>query len=271
MAKRKPVAKPHFQLSQPTLLADPSRGFMVGYARVSTEEQLLDLQLNALHSAGTVNIYEEKVSGAAKKRPQLDLAIKELQPGDTLVVWRLDRLARSMSEFYTRLSQIEAAGAQFKSLTENFDFNNAVGKFVLGILALVAELERQITVNRTRAGMEAARLRGAQIGAPIKFTEAKRRRARDWLRNRVPVPEVARRLDLSAGTIAGFRKAGMPVRIPASTRSIVPPSRSAMPPSNTRRHPTPASLRAASSSRGAVRKPLTPASRSSAARVVRSA
>jgi DNA invertase Pin-like site-specific DNA recombinase len=272
---QKPVsraaAKPHPPPPHLMLSADPKHGFMVGYARVSTEEQLLDLQLNALRAAGAMNIYEEKVSGAAKKRPQLDLAIKELQPGDTLVVWRLDRLARSMSEFYTRLSQIEAAGAQFRSLTENFDFNNAVGKFVLGILALVAELERQITVNRTRAGMEAARLRGSRIGAPIKFTEAKRRRARDWLRAKMPLAEVARRLDLSAGTIAGFRKAGMPIRLPASTRSIARPSRSAAPPSSTRPRLTQATRRGRSSLRGAARKPLMPALRSSAVKAARSA
>lgn len=269
MPARQPARHGRETLLQPTLLAEAARGCLVGYARVSTEEQILDVQMNALRAAACINIYEEKVSGAAKKRPQLDLAIKELQPGDTLVVWRLDRLARSMSEFYSRLSQIEAAGAQFRSLTENFDFNNAVGKFVLGILALVAELERQITVSRTRAGMEAARLRGAQIGAPIKFTEAKRRRARDMLRARVPVVDVARRLDLSAGTIAAFRKAGMPVRLPASTRSIARQSRSAMPASSTRLQSMPGIRRAPSSSRVVARKRSTPVLRNSGAKAVR--
>jgi DNA invertase Pin-like site-specific DNA recombinase len=222
-------------------------------------------------TTGCTNIYEEKVSGAAKKRPQLDLAIKELQRGDTLVVWRLDRLARSMSEFYTRLSQIEAAGAQFRSLTENFDFNNAIGKFVLGILALVAELERQITVNRTRAGMEAARLRGAQIGAPIKFTVAKRRKAKDWLRARVPVTEVARRLDLSPGTIAMFRKAGMPLRLPSSTKSIATPSHSPRQRSSTRPRSIRADRRRPSMSKAAAPRASTAASHSTAARAARSA
>lgn len=265
----KTPAKPQFQPQTPALLAGQKTDFMVGYARVSTEEQLLDLQMNALRTAGCVNIYEEKVSGAAKKRPQLDLAIKELQPGDTLVVWRLDRLARSMSEFYTRLSQIEAAGAQFRSLTENFDFNNAVGKFVLGILALVAELERQITIGRTRAGMEAARLRGSQIGAPIKFTVEKRRRARDWLRAKMLVADVARKLDLSPGTISNFRKSGMPLRLPASTRSIARPSRSATPPSSTRRPSTPGARRARSLSKAAAPKPSKPVSGNSVARAAR--
>lgn len=228
-------------------------GFAVGYARVSTTEQILDVQKNALRAAGCINLYEEKVSGAGKKRPQLDLAIKELQPGDTLVVWRLDRLARSVEEFHRRLAEIRAAGATFRSLTENFDFNTAMGEFVLIILAAVAQLERQITVKRTEAGMAAAKARGSQIGAPVKFTEAKRRKARDWLRERVPLQEVARRLDLSAGTISIFRKAGMPQRVP--TRCIAPPSRSATRPSSTRPQSTRGARRAPSSSRAAVRKP----------------
>lgn len=249
MGERKATPKARFQPLQPTLLETTKSEFKVGYARVSTQEQILDVQMNALRSAGCINIYQEKVSGAGKKRPQLDLAIKELQPGDTLVVWRLDRLARSMSEFYTRLSQIEAAGAQFRSLTENFDFNNAIGKFVLGILALVAELERQITIGRTRAGMEAARARGRQIGAPVKFTDPKRRQAREWLRAKMPVTEVARRLQLSVATITGFRKAGMPLLARKSQKSIATPSHFVRPASSTRRQSMLASCRAPSTSK----------------------
>lgn len=259
MAVWKAGSKPTAVPPEPSLLATPSPTFLVGYARVSTQEQILDVQMNALRSAGCVNIYQEKVSGAGKKRPQLDLAIKELQPGDTLVVWRLDRLARSMSEFYTRLAQIEAAGAQFRSLTENFDFNNAIGKFVLGILALVAELERQITIGRTRAGMEAARARGRQIGAPIKFTDAKRKQARDWLRDRMAVTDVARRLGLSAGTITAFRKAGMPSLARRSPKSIATPSRSARQPSSTTQRSMPASRPAPSMSKAAAPRRSTPA------------
>lgn len=194
-----------------SLLAQPPHGHFVGYARVSTEEQITDLQLNALRAAGCGDrIYQEKVSGAAKKRPQLDLAIKELQPGDTLVVWRLDRLARSVEEFHRRLRQIKDAGASFKSLTENFDFSTAMGEFVLTIMAAVAQLERQLVVKRTEAGMAAAKARGSQIGAPIKFTIEKKRKARTWVKKKVPVATIARRLDLSAGTITGWVKAGMP-------------------------------------------------------------
>lgn len=195
-----------------SLLAAPLAGHLIGYARVSTEEQLLDLQLNALRAAGCTNIYQEKVSGVAKKRPQLDLAIKELMPGDKLVVWRLDRLARSQKEFHTRMEQITDAGAHFRSLSESFDFSTAMGKFVLGILALTAELERQLIVGRTKAGMEAAKARGSQIGAPVKFTDVKKAKARAWIKQKRPLAKsvVARRLGLSAGTISIWVKAGMP-------------------------------------------------------------
>lgn len=187
-------------------MAQPESGYKVGYARVSTEDQLLDVQVNALKNFGCQAVYEEKVSGAGKKRPQLDLAIKELQPGDTLVVWRLDRLARSMTEFYSRLAQIREAGATFKSLTENFDFNTAMGEFVLIILAAVAQLERQITVKRTEAGMAAAKARGRQIGAPIKFTDDKKAVAKKMLRAKTGIGIVAKRLKLSAGTISKYKK-----------------------------------------------------------------
>lgn len=195
---------------EPSLLTQPISGHFVGYARVSTEEQITDIQMNALRAAGCVSIYEEKASGAAKKRPQLDLAIKELQPGDTLVVWRLDRLARSVEEFYRRLREIKDAGASFKSLTENFDFNTAMGEFVLIVMAAVAQLERQLVVKRTEAGMEAAKARGSQIGAPIKFTIPKKRRAKAWVKSGIKHATIARRLDLSPGTITAWVKAGMP-------------------------------------------------------------
>lgn len=147
-------------------------GQFVGYARVSTNEQNLDLQIEALKKAGCINIYEEKLSASGKrKRPQLDLAIKELRVGDTFVVWRLDRLARSMEEFFMRLRSIRGAGAEFKSLTENFDFGTAMGEFVLVILAAVAQLERQLTVHRTKAGLATRKAQGQRLGAVPKIDD----------------------------------------------------------------------------------------------------
>jgi DNA invertase Pin-like site-specific DNA recombinase len=181
-------------------------GRRVGYARVSTQEQVLDLQISALNAFGCVNIYEEKRSaGGTHRRPALDLAIKELRPGDTLVVWRLDRLARSMKEFYRRMEQIEASGANFHSITENFDFTTAMGKFVLGVLALVAELERQLTIQRTKAGLEVVRKRGVKLGAATKLTDDMRRRIKQLAaqkgEQRLKMQEIADRCGIAMSTI----------------------------------------------------------------------
>lgn len=153
------------------------KGDLIGYARVSTKEQIMDMQIEALKKVGCVNIYDEVVSAGGKaKRPKLDLAIKDLRPGDTFVVWRLDRLARNVEEFYRRLRDIRGAGAEFKSLTENFDFSTAMGEFVLIVLAAVAQLERQLTVYRTKAGLETARAKGKKLGATAKIDDAMKRR-----------------------------------------------------------------------------------------------
>lgn len=177
---------------------EPPKGELIGYARVSTREQNLDLQLSALKALGCWEIRQERLSANAKYRPALDIAIKNLRPGDTLVVWRLDRLARNMRELYTRLDQIADAGAGFKSLTENFDFTTATGKLLLGIFGLVAEFERQLTIERTRAGLEAAVARGVDLGAPRKFTDAKRAQAREMLKaGNLTKTAIARKLGIS--------------------------------------------------------------------------
>lgn len=166
-------------------LKDDSGPQLIGYARVSTEDQSMALQTDALDKAGCLNVYEEKLSGAKKVRPQLDLAIKDLRPGDTLVVWRLDRLSRSMKDLYERMEQIRAQGASFRSLTEAFDFNTATGQLILGMLAIMAQFERQLTIERTKAGMAVLREKGHKMGAPVKFDKAKQRRAKAMLAMKV--------------------------------------------------------------------------------------
>jgi DNA invertase Pin-like site-specific DNA recombinase len=164
----------------------PQKGELIGYARVSTADQVMDLQLDALRKAGCLNIHEEPAtSGAKKNRPVLDMAIKDLRPGDTLVVWRLDRLSRSIKDLYERLGQIERAGAGFKSLTEAFDFTTATGRLILGMLAIMAEFERQLTIERTKAGMAVLREKGHKMGAPAKLTKALRKKAKDMLAQKV--------------------------------------------------------------------------------------
>lgn len=162
------------------------KGELIGYARVSTPDQSLALQIDALNKAGCFHIHEEPAtSGAKKVRPVLDMAIKDLRPGDTLVVWRLDRLSRSIRDLYSRLEAIEAAGAGFRSLTEAFDFTTATGRLILGMLAIMAEFERQLTIERTKAGMAVLRQKGHKMGAPVKLTKALKSKAKKMLAEKV--------------------------------------------------------------------------------------
>lgn len=192
------------------------KGELIGYARVSTADQSLELQTDALRKAGCFHIHEEPaVSGAKKVRPVLDMAIKDLRPGDTLVVWRLDRLSRSIRDLYDRLAQIEAAGAGFRSLTEAFDFTTATGRLILGMLAIMAEFERQLTIERTKAGMAVLRERGHKMGAPAKLKGKLRTQAKKMLaekarkniggkmvwRKRYSKEAVAKAFAVSTGTI----------------------------------------------------------------------
>lgn len=180
---------------------------LIGYARVSTLEQRLDLQIDALKAAGVrpEDIYVEKTSAVSKKREQLDLAIKALQPGDTLLVWRLDRIARNMRDLYKRIDQIYEADADFLSITERFDFKTATGKLILGFLGLMADFERQLTIERTKAGMKAMAARGEYVGAPRKMTDAKIKDAKRMLREPyASVPKVAEKLDVSVASIYAY-------------------------------------------------------------------
>ena len=191
-------------------------GFLVGYARVSTEDQSLELQTQALLKAGVLpdNLPVEKISGASAKRPALDLAIKDLRAGDTFIVWRLDRLARSVRQLYARLDQIYAKGAYFKSITESFDFGTVAGKLVLGVLALVAEFERQLTIERTSAGIAALKARkGAdhKWGRELYMTPERVKLVGDHLNGRngkkqLSGPKIAKKLGVSTASIYGYWK-----------------------------------------------------------------
>jgi DNA invertase Pin-like site-specific DNA recombinase len=183
---------------------------LVGYARVSTEDQSLDLQTDALKAAGVKpdNLHVEKVSGASAKRPALDYAIKDLREGDTFVVWRLDRLARSMRQLYARLDAIYAKGAYFRSLQENFDFGTVSGKLVLGVLGLVAEFERQIIAQRTSAGIAAlrARRKDKSWGPKVYMTPDRIKRVGELLNGGMTGPKVAEKLGVSTASVYGHWK-----------------------------------------------------------------
>ena len=190
-------------------------GYLVGYARVSTEDQSLDLQTDALLAAGVKpdNLHVEKVSGASAKRPALDYASMDLREGDTFVVWRLDRLARSMRQLYARLDAIYAKGAYFRSLQENFDFGTVSGKLVLGVLGLVAEFERQIIAQRTSAGIAALRARSKDKswGPKVYMTPERIKVVGDHLngrngRKKLSGPQVAKKLGVSTASVYAFWK-----------------------------------------------------------------
>lgn len=139
---------------------------LIGYARVSTADQNPQLQLDALAEAKCDRIVHERGSGASRARPVLAKLILDLKPGDTLVVWKLDRAARSLPHLLDLIEQIRQAGAHFKCITSPIDTSSAAGTLTLQILGAVAEFERAQIVERTRAGLEAARLRGRRGGNP---------------------------------------------------------------------------------------------------------
>jgi DNA invertase Pin-like site-specific DNA recombinase len=154
----------------------------IGYARVSTDEQNLDLQLEALQAAGCEHIFEDRgVSGAAALRPGLSEALSALSAEDVLVVWKLDRLGRSLSHLVTLLGELGQNSVGFASLTESIDTTTAGGRLLFHMMGALAEFERSIIVERTKAGMKAARRRGKSLGRPAKLTSAHLAHARDLL------------------------------------------------------------------------------------------
>jgi DNA invertase Pin-like site-specific DNA recombinase len=181
-------------------------GKLIGYARVSTDDQELRMQRDALEKAGCWNIYEEKRSATRGKRPELELALLDLRPGDTLVVWKLDRLVRNARGLYELLDRIHAAGANFKSLQEQFDFTTPMGQFVLGILGLVAQLEAQMTAHRTAAGIAALKASGGTYGAKPKLSAAKAARLVAERKAGVTVARLAAKYGVSTASVNNYMK-----------------------------------------------------------------
>src|SRR5215211_452294 len=132
----------------------------IGYARVSTDDQNLDLQRDALEKAGCERIFTDRVTGTKAERKGLTEALSHLRSGDTLIVWRLDRLGRSLRHLIDTITELNARGVGFKSLTENIDTTTSGGKLVFHIFGALAEFEREIIRERTQAGLQSARSRG---------------------------------------------------------------------------------------------------------------
>lgn len=174
----------------------------IGYARVSTGEQNLDLQIDALTKSGCNRVFQDRLSGAKDDRPGLVAALAALRPGDCLSVWRLDRLGRSVAHLISTINDLRERGVDFKSLTENIDTTSPAGKLTLVILAALAEFEKDLIRLRTIAGLEAARARGRLGGRPIKMSEEKVDAAISLLDHRgLPVDTVCDMLSIGRSTL----------------------------------------------------------------------
>ena len=175
---------------------------ILGYARVSTEDQRLDAHLAALEAAGAGRVFAEKVSGTRTARPQLERLIDQLRPGDVVVVTKYDRLSRSLQDLLGIVARIQAAGAGFRSLAEDIDTTTPAGRLVFHVFASIAQFERERIAERTREGLEAARRRGRIGGRPHALSPAQKievKRMRDEeLRS---LPEIAALFKVSTKTI----------------------------------------------------------------------
>ena len=173
----------------------------IGYARVSTQDQKLDLQRQALTAAGCSTIFEDQASGTRAKRPGLDQVLARLGPGVVLVVWRLDRLGRSLSNLIEVLKTIEDKGAGFVSLNEAIDTTSAGGRLVFHMMAALAEFERSLIVERTQAGLSAAKAKGVKLGRRKKLTPRQITHGRALLEAGETRHAVAQSLGVSRATL----------------------------------------------------------------------
>ena len=175
---------------------------LVGYARVSTEDQNPDLQMKALKAAGCKKVFVEKASGALRERPQLTAAVDYARTGDTVVVWKLDRLARSLKQLIETVEGLEQRKIGFKSLTEAIDTTTSGGRLVFHIFAALAEFERAIIRERTLAGLAAAKARGARPGRKPSLDADDLAAAKALLKKGdLTVEEVARRMNVATSTL----------------------------------------------------------------------
>ncbi len=182
--------------------ASAGSGQAVGYARVSKQDQTPALQRDALKTAGCKRIFTERASGAQRDRPQLAAALDYLREGDTLVVWKLDRLARSVRQLIETIEDLHERGVGFRSLTEAIDTTTSGGRLVFHIFGALAEFERSLIRERTNAGLEAARARGRVGGRPVSLDSEDLVAAKAMLLNpNITVEEVARRLNVSPSTL----------------------------------------------------------------------
>lgn len=174
---------------------------LIGYARVSTGDQNLDLQKNALIRAECELVFEDMASGKNARRPGLKRALRRLKPGDVLVVWKLDRLGRSVRDLITLVSELQARGVNFRSLTDSIDTSTPAGRFFFHVMSALAEMERELIVERTRAGLAAAREQGRIGGRRRVMTPEIVERSRRMLENGATRHQVADVIGVGVKTI----------------------------------------------------------------------
>jgi DNA invertase Pin-like site-specific DNA recombinase len=183
---------------------------LIGYARVSTNDQTLDLQLDALKRAGCERVYEDKASGAKIAREGLQAALDTLRAGDTLVVWRLDRLGRTLKQLIDLITELHARDVGFKSLQEQLDTTSSTGTLIFHIFGALSEHERNVTRERTYAGLEAARARGRRGGRPKVLTAKQVALARSLYESREhSIADICDTLHISRAALYKYLKQGV--------------------------------------------------------------
>jgi DNA invertase Pin-like site-specific DNA recombinase len=174
----------------------------IGYARVSTLDQNLDLQMQALRKAGCKKIFREKLSGASRERPEFQRMLEQLRNGDTVIVWKLDRLARSTRDLLETMETIREAGARFQSLSEPWaNTTSHAGKLIMTVFAGIAEFERDLIRERTSAGRQAARRRGIHLGRPRKLNPEQTNLVRRLINEGKSVTQIADTFNVHTATI----------------------------------------------------------------------
>src|SRR3954469_21558443 len=180
---------------------------LIGYARVSTLDQTLALQQDALRAAGCEQTYTDTVSGSVTERPGLTQALSHLRAGDTLVVWRLDRLGRSLPHLIETVGQLQERGVGFRSLQEQIDTTTSGGKLVFHVFGALAEFERDLIRERTHAGLAAARARGRLFGRPKALSPRKVEQLQTLAKNeRTTAREICQTLGISRATYYRYSK-----------------------------------------------------------------
>ncbi len=173
---------------------------LIGYARVSTDEQKMDLQLDALHKAGCAKVFFDTLSGARDDRPGLSKALSMLDEGDVLVVWKLDRLGRALPHVVSVVGDLQGRGVEFRSPQESIDTTTPGGRLVFHVFAALAQFERELVRERTKAGLQAARARGRCGGRKHKLDAAQTKTLLAMAGQKIPIEQICASLSISEAT-----------------------------------------------------------------------